>query len=371
MLKRIGPAWTICLLILLNSLAVSAQSLASASSGPQPASAGVATAAVDNDRVRDGLNGPVRRVRTETARLTNKNGKMVEQPRVLLENSAYDLKGNKIENAYFPVAGATLTGKEVYKYDDKGNISEMTLQAADGSLLGKETYNYEYDFVGNWTKMTTAVAVIENGKLNFEPTEVTYRTISYYLDENLAKMVQPAANASAPAAAVNAPANGKAQPAVKENLASKPANAPAIPSAAPVDRTRMLSESSSVAAVGSVSSSDSAPLVKMEADAPAKPLPKPLLRPISGGVLNGTAINLPKPVYPDAARQMRASGLVTVDVIVDETGKVISARATTGPGVLRDVAVQAALRARFTPTKVSGQPVKVAGQIAYNFSLGQ
>jgi hypothetical protein len=65
------------------------------------------------------------------------------------------------------------------------------------------------------------------------------------------------------------------------------------------------------------------------------------------------------------------AGLVTVEVIVDETGKVISATATSGPGVLRDVAVQAALRARFSPTKLSGQPVKVAGLINYKFALSQ
>ena len=63
--------------------------------------------------------------------------------------------------------------------------------------------------------------------------------------------------------------------------------------------------------------------------------------------------------------------MVTVDVIVDETGKVISAQATSGPAVLREVAAQAALRARFSPTKLSGQPVKVAGLINYKFSFAQ
>jgi protein TonB len=96
-----------------------------------------------------------------------------------------------------------------------------------------------------------------------------------------------------------------------------------------------------------------------------------MLRPVSGGVLNGTAINLPSPSYPDAARRLRMGGLVSVDVIVDETGKVISAVATSGPAVLRDTAVQAAMRARFSPTKLSGQPVKVSGVINYKFALAQ
>jgi TonB family protein len=68
---------------------------------------------------------------------------------------------------------------------------------------------------------------------------------------------------------------------------------------------------------------------------------------------------------------MRVSGTVSVDVVVDETGKIISAQANSGPLSLRDAAVQAALRARFSPTKLSGQPVKVSGVINYKFALQQ
>src|SRR6266566_8121013 len=105
----------------------------------------------ETDRVRDGLMGPVRRVRTEVVKLSNAGGKTVEDPkRVLLETAEYDLKGAKTQNQYFPIAGSTLTGHEAYKYDDKGNISEMTLLNADGSLLSKEVYKYEFDSIGNW-----------------------------------------------------------------------------------------------------------------------------------------------------------------------------------------------------------------------------
>jgi hypothetical protein len=155
---------------------------------PQPA-----IVAVETDRIKDGLVGPVRRVRTEVVRLASQDGRIVEGKRALLEVVAYDIKGNKVENQYYPVAGGTLTGKEVYKYDDKGNISEMTLVNDDGSLVSKENYKYEFDFAGNWNKMTASVAVVEAGKFTFEPTEITYRAIMYYLDENMVKMSQPAA----------------------------------------------------------------------------------------------------------------------------------------------------------------------------------
>jgi TonB family protein len=379
MLKKSYPLWTIAFMLL--AVSASAQNLATNSNSLQPSGTTAPAATVDNDRVRDGLNGPVRRVRTETAKLVNKNGKMAEGPRVLLEILAYDLKGNKIENAYFPVAGAALTGKEVYKYDDKGNISEMTLQAADGALLGRENYAYEYDFVGNWTKMTTSVAVIESGKLSFEPTEVTYRTITYYLDENVAKMVQPAgAAANSPANVSGATANNSPQASATKGAAnlnnkgsgtSKPASAPALPAVATIDRSKMLTETDSIAAVGNVTASSVGPVVKMDAEPPARPAPRPLLRPISGGVLNGSATSLPVPVYPDVARRTHVGGTVIVDVILDEAGKVISARASSGHMLLRETAVQAAMRARFSPTKISGQPVKVSGQITYNFNLAR
>ena len=90
---------------------------------------------------------------------------------------------------------------------------------------------------------------------------------------------------------------------------------------------------------------------------------------ISGGVLNSKATNLPQPAYPPAARAVRAHGSVSVQVTVDETGEVISASAVSGHPLLRASAVQAARSAKFTPTKLSGQPVKVTGVITYNFSL--
>jgi protein TonB len=100
---------------------------------------------------------------------------------------------------------------------------------------------------------------------------------------------------------------------------------------------------------------------------PPPPAPTPPRAPISGGVLNGKAISLPKPAYPPIARQAHASGTVVVQVTIDENGNVISAHAVSGHPLLQAVAVAAARGARFSPTKLSGQPVKVTGVITYNF----
>lgn len=93
-------------------------------------------------------------------------------------------------------------------------------------------------------------------------------------------------------------------------------------------------------------------------------------RSVTGGVLNGKAIIKPQPAYPIMARSAHAQGTVVVKIIVDETGKVIKAEATgNSDPSLRQASVEAALRARFTPTFLEGVPVKVSGFITYNFVL--
>jgi protein TonB len=346
-----------------------AQSGLTAKAGNAPA----ASAAVETDRSRDGLLGPVRRVRTEIDKLSTVEGRLTEGKPQVVELVAYDLKGNKIENQYFPVVGANLTGKEVYKYDEKGNISEMTMLNADGTLLSKEIYKYEFDFLGNWNRMTTSVAVVDSRGVTFEPTEVTYRSIMYYLDENMVKMIQPPGSTTSPQPVTPASNTNSAKPAdAKPNAptGNKPDSKVATVSDLPTvstSATRLTSAPNDLKAPA-VATNQEPPVIKID-EPPPSPGPRPILKPVSGGVLNGTALHLPPPVYPEPAKRTRTSGTVTVDVVLDETGKVVSAVASSGPAILRDAAVQAALKAKFSPTKLSGQPVKVSGVINYKFSL--
>lgn len=97
--------------------------------------------------------------------------------------------------------------------------------------------------------------------------------------------------------------------------------------------------------------------------------PKPVVpKKISGGVLNGKASNLVTPPYPAAAKAVRASGAVNVQVTINESGSVVSATAVSGHPLLRPAAVQAARSSKFSPTLLSGQPVSVTGIIIYNFT---
>jgi TonB family protein len=90
-------------------------------------------------------------------------------------------------------------------------------------------------------------------------------------------------------------------------------------------------------------------------------------RPKYVGVVNGDAISLPKPPYPQIAVAGNIQGKVDVQVTIDETGKVISAKAASGHPFLRGPAEAAAWKARFNPTTLSDVPIKVTGVIVYNF----
>lgn len=93
---------------------------------------------------------------------------------------------------------------------------------------------------------------------------------------------------------------------------------------------------------------------------------KPVIK--SMGVVNSIAISLPLPAIPAAAKTANAAGTVSVKVLVDENGNVISASAVSGNILLRSSSEAAARNARFTPTKLSGQPIKISGVIHYHFN---
>ena len=106
-------------------------------------------------------------------------------------------------------------------------------------------------------------------------------------------------------------------------------------------------------------------------DQPPPPASPPKAPPvISKGVITGLATFLPKPLYPELAKKMHVQGSVSVQVLIDEYGRVVSAKAVSGSPFLTTEAQKAAMQARFSPTKLGDQPVKVSGVITYNFVLG-
>ncbi|HZI17316.1 MAG TPA: TonB family protein [Pyrinomonadaceae bacterium] len=84
-------------------------------------------------------------------------------------------------------------------------------------------------------------------------------------------------------------------------------------------------------------------------------------------VIDGKIVSRPPPSYPAEARRTRESGVVPVRVLVGETGTVLAACGESRSRALNLAAERAAYNARFSPTLVGGQPVKVRGVITYRF----
>ncbi len=114
---------------------------------------------------------------------------------------------------------------------------------------------------------------------------------------------------------------------------------------------------------------------KAAAQAPP-PVPVPVVEPVKVpevmnlGTLNtANAIKMVTPVFPLMAKKSNIEGRVTVEVEMDEEGNVTTAKAVTGPQLLRNAAEDAARRSKFKPAMFGSLPRKAIGTITYNFTL--
>jgi outer membrane biosynthesis protein TonB len=364
-----------------------------------------------DDREAEGLKGPVRRIQTETAKIIMQDGKPVEGPRTLLELTIYDLTGKKVDSEYHPNPNARpLTGKEAYKHDKNGNIIEMILVAPNGNILHKEVYTYEFDSIGNWIKMITSTVTSTLGRLAIQPTEVTYRTISYYLNEKLLAELNraeagsirasisdqptspPNSQATITDPKTNLPNNKlsttteitKAPPIqIKEDADNKPNkdettveaikrpdpikeertsdNSPATPPSNSSENEHVIAAIEGTTNVNSTTNSINNSGAKNSTET----------TPLTADSLKEKVLKLPLPEYPELAQRAKltlpSQLKVKVEILIDETGKVLKARALSGHPFLIESAVKAAYQAEFRPTIISNKPVKVSGFIIYDF----
>jgi TonB family protein len=348
------------------------------SSIAQDASRTPVSVAESGNREQDRLNGSVRRVRVETVKIIMKDGKWVEGPRQVLGMATYDPAGKKIDSVAYPLEASTLPGKQHFIYDDRGNVVEMILRSDDGLMLSKEIYQYEFDQLGNWTKMSTSVAVFENGEISFEPTGVTYRTISYYYNQAIEEL-----NAASPNSA-EAPSDSLTRfPTPSKSSTDSPRSS--IPSSALISSTgQPLSEAVNahakkepvteappvLTARSNSASSDAA--ITTSTENPTTPDDAPatnVVQHVAEDVLRNAAIELPQPEFSDAAMLARASGKVKVQILVDKDGQVTNAQATAGHPLLTAAAEAAARKARFSLPKASSGATKAYGVISYDFIL--
>jgi TonB family protein len=91
--------------------------------------------------------------------------------------------------------------------------------------------------------------------------------------------------------------------------------------------------------------------------------------PLKVGSLLEFAVQKTNPVYPPTARTLRQTGIVRVEVMVDEEGKVTAVQNLSGPALLQTAAKDAVKKWKFKPFLRDGQPVKATGFLSFNFNL--
>ena len=122
---------------------------------------------------------------------------------------------------------------------------------------------------------------------------------------------------------------------------------------------------------GSPTGGNNVPIVEVATPPTPPVVEKVKPRTVHRSIVNSLAISLPKPPYPALAKKLGIEGTVSVQVLIDETGRVVSAKTVSGSALLATAAQQAALNARFSPTMLDEQRVKVSGVITYNFVLAR
>jgi TonB family protein len=159
-----------------------------------------------------------------------------------------------------------------------------------------------------------------------------------------------------PVAANNVPETRQSAPTVPE-----PQRQPqAQPSVEP-QRTRVIENRPVAEAPVQTSVQSSAPSNAAQSNSPAGVM--------EVGSLIAYATKQQSPVYPPAARTMRTTGVVKVEVTVSETGDVAEVQKTSGPAMLQAAAKDAIRKWKFKPFVRDGQPVKAVGYVNFNFSL--
>jgi hypothetical protein len=303
---------------------------------------------LDSTRERDGLKGPVRRVETEVIKVRVEQGKAVEAARLVLERTLYDEGGRRVENETFPVVGSP-AGEEVHRYDARGNLAETIVRDAHGATLSRRIYEYVFDEFGNWVKQTASVAVVNAGAAGFEPVEITNRRITYY---QTGEVVGAKTSGAAVVEDDSVPttneerrgAHADAETTRPTPHATGESRRPTPPVVAENRRTTARAEAEGSCTAAHVKG-----------------------REINVGTLNDRATSLPKPAFPITGKRLEEPITVSVEVVVDQTGRVAEAKAQNGPPALREAAEVAARRATFFPFYEEGRPVRARGWLNFGF----
>lgn len=144
---------------------------------------------------------------------------------------------------------------------------------------------------------------------------------------------------------------------------------------APVNRPLAVREREVKPAETAVAKNDK-PVIVVQTPPQPKAEPKPAETktvsdnsPLDVGSLVNYATRQSQPTYPPVAKSTRTTGVVKVEVMVDEKGEVAEVQKTSGPSMLQGAAKDAIRKWKFKPFVRDGQPVRATGFVNFNFAL--
>jgi general secretion pathway protein A len=101
----------------------------------------------------------------------------------------------------------------------------------------------------------------------------------------------------------------------------------------------------------------------------AMPGPAPPATRVGGGLQPPKLISSTPPTYPPRARLDQVQGVVVINALVDENGKVTEMQVLSGPSGLTGAAVEALRAWKYEPARLAGQPIATHIKVSINFNL--
>jgi TonB family protein len=178
-------------------------------------------------------------------------------------------------------------------------------------------------------------------------------------NNNTSAALLPVSNPTENKPVVTQPAVTNAQPPPSSTVAANTPEKKAEPKVEPKPDTQP--DRSRIVAGANQAAEDANKVVATSSTKPTGP--------VAVGSLLPYAEKQSAPIYPPAARSMRATGIVRVEVAVDEKGNVLEVKKAEGPTLLQASAKDAIRKWKFRPIMIEGQPVQAIGFVNFNFSL--
>ena len=91
---------------------------------------------------------------------------------------------------------------------------------------------------------------------------------------------------------------------------------------------------------------------------------------VSGGVMAKLILKKVDPVYPPIAKAAGIQGMVVLQAMIGQDGRVENLRVISGPAMLQQSAIDAVKTWRYSPYQLNGEPVEVQTTVNVIFTLG-